>query len=75
MELRIFIYLFILLLIKNMYVNTVSVPGSIRLYHVSLAFQCVYGRSDERSENGDGEEGREWVLPALVCADDLVLWG
>ena len=29
----------------------------------------------ERSENGDGEEGREWILPDLLHVDDLVLYG
>ena len=28
------------------------------MYHVPLALQCIYGRSDEGSENGDGEEGK-----------------
>ena len=44
------------------------------MYHVPLALQCIYGRSDE-GENGDGEEGREWRLPGLLYADDLVLCG
>ena len=35
----------------------------------------TYGRSDEGGENGDGEEGREWRLPGLLYADDLVLCG
>ena len=26
-----------------------------------------------KGENGDGEEGREWRLPGLLYADDLVL--
>ena len=29
------------------------------VYHVPLALQCIYGHSDEGSENGDGEEGSE----------------
>ena len=29
------------------------------MYHVPLAFQCIYGCSDARSENKDGEEGSE----------------
>ena len=29
-----------------------------RVYHVPLALQCIYGRSDE-GENGDGMEGSE----------------
>ena len=50
------------------------------MYHIFLAFQCTYGRSDEGGENGDGEvrfleEGREWRLPGLFYADDLVLCG
>ena len=44
--------------------------------HVPLAFQGIYGSSDERSENGDGEEGREWrLLPSLLYAYNLVLCG
>ena len=27
------------------------------MYHIPLAFQGIYGCSDERGENGDGEEG------------------
>ena len=42
------------------------------MYHVLMALQCIYGCSDERGENGDGEEGR---LPGLLYADDLVLCG
>ena len=45
----------------------------IGVYHVPLAFQCIYRCSDERDQNGDGEEGREWRLPGLLHADDLVL--
>ena len=30
-----------------------------RLYHVPLAFQRVNGGSNERTENGDGEDGSE----------------
>ena len=45
------------------------------MHHVSLAFQRVYECSDERGENGDGEEGREWRLPGLLYAGDLVLIG
>ena len=43
------------------------------MYHVPLAFQCIYGCSDERGEDGDGKEGREWRLPSLLYAVDLVL--
>ena len=45
------------------------------MYHVPLALQCIYGYSGEGDENGDGEEGREWRLPGLLYADDLVLCG
>ena len=51
--------------------------------HVSLSFQDIYGHSDEGSENGDGKKGseipeggeREWRLPGLLYADDLMLCG
>ena len=43
--------------------------------HVSLAFQCLYARSDEGGEDGDGKEGRDWRLPGLLYADDLVVCG
>ena len=39
------------------------------MYNVPLTFQCIYGCSNEKSENGDGEEEGEWKLPV----DDLVL--
>ena len=39
-----------------------SVSGSIGVYH---GFSIIYGRTDERSENEDGEEGREWRLPGF----------
>ena len=29
------------------------------MYHVPLAFQCIYERSDEIGENEDGKEGSE----------------
>ena len=45
------------------------------VFHDPLALQCIYGRSDERCENGDGEEGREWGLHELFYGDDLVLCG
>ena len=38
-----------------------------------LAFQCIYGCSDERG--GDVKEGSEWRLCGLLYADDLVLYG
>ena len=52
-----------------------SVLGSKGVYHVPLTFQCIFERSDEKGENGDGEEVREWRLPGLLWADDLVLCG
>ena len=52
------------------------------MYRVPLPFQCVYGCSDEGGEDRDGKEGseipgdrREWRLPDLLYADDLVLRG
>ena len=45
------------------------------MYHVLLGVHCIYGSNDEGGENGDGEEGREWRLPGLLYADDLVLCG
>ena len=45
------------------------------MYHVPLAFQCIYGCGDEGGEDGDEEEGREWRLPDLLYAEDLVLCG
>ena len=51
------------------------------MYHVLLTFQCVYGCSDERGENGDEEmgvrfleEGREQRLQGFLYTDDLVLF-
>ena len=38
-----------------------------------MALQCIYGRSYKGGENGDGEEGRERILPGILYADDLVL--
>ena len=50
------------------------------MYHIPLGLQCIYGHSDEESENRDGEEGseiqeegREWRLPNFLYADDLIL--
>ena len=40
-----------------------------------MALQCIHGCSGEGGENGDGEEGREWRLPGLLYAEDLVLCG
>ena len=45
------------------------------MYHVPLVFQCIYGCSDERGEDGEGKEGSEGILPGLLYADKLVLWG
>ena len=44
------------------------------MYHVSLDLQCIYECS-EVGDNGYGDGGREWRLPALLYADDLVLCG
>ena len=44
--------------------NGVKEPREV--YHVPLALYCIYGCSDK----GDGEEGREWRLPALLYAGD-----
>ena len=30
--------------------------GETGSHHVSLAFQCIYGCSDEGGENGDGKD-------------------
>ena len=42
-----------------------------------MALQCIYGHSDEGSENEDGEEGREKRVDIadLFYVDDLVLCG
>ena len=45
------------------------------MHNVPLAFQCIYGCSDERGENGDEKEGREWRLPDLLYANNLILCG
>ena len=45
------------------------------MHYVSLAFQCIYGCSDEGGEDEEGKEGREWILPGLLYVDDLVLCG
>ena len=34
----------------------------------------IYGCSDG-GEDGNGKEVREWKLPSLLYADDLVLYG
>ena len=41
------------------------------MHHVPLAFQYIYGCSDERGE----KEGRKWRLSDFLYADDLVLCG
>ena len=45
------------------------------MYHVPLAFQCIYGCCDEGGENGNGEERRKWILAGLLYGNDLVLCG
>ena len=46
------------------------------VYRVSLAVQCIYGWNEE-GDVKEGvnflEDGREWRLPGLLYADDLVL--
>ena len=56
--------------------------GKTGVCHVPLAVQCILGWNDERGEDGMGrrgvgfmEDGREWRLPGLLYADDLVLCG
>ena len=44
------------------------------MYYVPLAFHCIYGRRDG-GENGEREEGNEWILSGILHADDLVLCG
>ena len=43
------------------------------MYHVPVAFQCIYGCIDERDGNGYGEERKDWRLPGILYADDLAL--
>ena len=45
------------------------------MFHVPLVYHCIYGCSDEGGKNGDGKEGREWILLGLLYADYLVLCG
>ena len=52
------------------------------MYHVLLAFQCVYRCNDKRGENEDGEEGSKVSgggyrlrLPGLFYSEDSVLCG
>ena len=35
-----------------------------------VAFQYIYGCSDERGENGDGKEEGDWRLLGVLYADD-----
>ena len=44
------------------------------MYYVPLVVKYIYGCSNG-SKNGDGNEGRELILPGLLYADDLVfMW-
>ena len=52
------------------------------MYHVPLAVLCIYGSSDKEVKMGMVrrgvnflEGGREWRLPGLLYAYDLVLCG
>ena len=45
------------------------------MYHVPLAVQCIYRLSDGGGEDEGGKAGREWRLPGLLYAHDLVLCG
>ena len=47
--------------------------GMTRVYHVSLAVQCIYGWSEKKMKMEIGrrgvrflEDGREWRLPGLL---------
>ena len=50
--------------------------------HVPLALECIYGRSDEGGEDGDGEEGSEISIGGkrveitwlLVCRSLGFVW-
>ena len=44
------------------------------VYHVPLALQYIYGCNEE-GKNGDWKEEREWRLPGLLYAEDLVRCG
>ena len=74
--------------IKSMYADglaCIRVKGGeseTGVYHVPLAFQCIYGCSDEGGEDLDREEGSEISgrgesvnFTGLLNADDLVLFG
>ena len=45
------------------------------MYHVPLAFQSIYVRSDKEGEDVYEKEGREGKLPGLFYAGDLALCG
>ena len=49
--------------------------GETELYNVPLAVQCIYGWSDEGSEDGDGKEGSEipggWERLQIELEEDL----
>ena len=45
------------------------------MHLVPLALQCGYGCSDQRSVNGDGDDGKEWRLLGLLYADEWALCG
>ena len=36
------------------------------MHHVPLDFQCLNGCSDERGEDRDEKEGREWLLHTML---------
>ena len=63
--------------IKSMYVDIlfhVRVKEGVSFPFGSSMYK-LYGCSDERGENVDGKERREWRLPGLMYANDLVLCG
>ena len=52
------------------------------MYHVPLAFQCIYVCNDEGVEDGDGKEGSKipggeerMEIICLLYADDFVMCG
>ena len=47
------------------------------MYHVPLALQCIYERSDEGGANGDGEEGSDISGDCLASCIQMTcfLWG
>ena len=44
------------------------------MYHVPLAFQCIYGCND-KGEDGDGKEERECGIYQILYIDDKVQCG